>query len=293
MIKKNTIVQLSASQKSTVTIIGTGLIGGSLSYALQKNKLYKNFIGVEKNKDNATKAIALGIVQKIMLLQDAIAASSLIIIAIPVHETEKILPKILQLITTQVVMDVGSTKQNIINKIQQHKNRQQFVATHPMWGTENSGPDAAQKIAFKNKAVVICNKEESDISSIQLVEKIYNKLGMHIAYMNAIEHDLHSAYISHISHITSFALANTVLHKEKKQTAIFDLASGGFESTVRLAKSNAAMWVPIFLQNKKNILDVVMELEVQIAEFKKAMLNDDAKALNQLIVNANKINKII
>jgi prephenate dehydrogenase len=204
-----------------------------------------------------------------------------------------LLPKILKKITTQTVIDVGSTKADIIEVIKNHPKRNQFVASHPMWGTEHSGPSAAQKVAFKGKAVVICNREENNVASLKTAKNIYSKLGMHIIYMSAAEHDIHTAYISHISHITSFALANTVLQKEKDTSTIFELASGGFESTVRLAKSNAAMWVPIFLQNKKNILDVLMELEVQIAEFKKHIIHKNKKGLTDLIMNANKIKKIL
>jgi prephenate dehydrogenase len=278
---------------TTCCIIGTGLIGGSISYALQKFKLATHIIGVENNKSNAKKAIELGIVHEVLPLTKAITKSDFIILAIPVQEIKNTLPKILNTITHQTVIDVGSTKLDIIEVVKNHPKRNQFVATHPMWGTEFSGPTAAQKIAFKHKAVVICNKEENTNKALALTEKIYKKLGMHILYMDAAEHDIHTAYISHISHITSFALANTVLQKEKKETTIFELASGGFESTVRLAKSNAAMWVPIFLQNKKNILDVLMELEVQIVEFKKAMLNEDANGLKDLILNANKISRIL
>jgi prephenate dehydrogenase len=278
--------------ESTCCIIGTGLIGGSLSYALQKNKLYNNIIGVEKNKAFAKKALDLGIVYEILPLPKAIEKSSLIILAIPVQEILRLLPKIMNQITTQTVMDVGSTKLDILETLKNHKNRNKFVATHPMWGTEHSGPSAAQKIAFKNNAVVLCNHEENEKTALQKVEKIYKKLGMQIIYMDAIQHDVHTAYISHISHITSFALANTVLQKEQDTATIFALASGGFASTVRLAKSNAAMWVPI-LQNKKNILDVLMELEVQIAEFKKHLIQKNEKGLTDLILNANKIKRIL
>jgi prephenate dehydrogenase len=274
-------------------IIGTGLIGGSISYALQRLKHTTHFIGVEKNKSNAKQALTLGIVKEILPLGEAIAKCDFIILSIPVKDIINVLPKILDKITHQIVLDVGSTKQEIIASISTHPKRNQFVATHPMWGTEFSGPQAAQKIAFKNKAVVICNKEENSKFALNFTEQLYKKLGMHILYMNAAEHDTHTAYISHISHITSFALANTVLHKEKKTSAIFELASGGFESTVRLAKSSATMWVPIFLQNKKNILDVIMELEIQIAEFKKALINENEAGLNELIINANKIKKIL
>jgi prephenate dehydrogenase len=280
-------------QNKTVTIVGTGLIGGSMAFALRKHRIANHIIGVEKNKKNADCAIKLGIVDEVLPLKDAILQSSLVIVAIPVDGVQKILPQILNTVTTQTVMDVGSTKEAVINSIAAHKKRAQFVATHPMWGTEYSGPLAAQKIAFKKKAVVICNREQSNAESIAFVEHLYKKLGMHILYMDAAAHDTHTAYISHISHITSFALANTVLHKEKQASTIFELASGGFESTVRLAKSNAAMWTPIFLQNKKNILDVLMELEIQIGEFKKHLVQHNEKEINKLIINANKIKKII
>jgi prephenate dehydrogenase len=284
---------MQQQKMEVVTIIGTGLIGGSIAYALQKNKRCKHIIGVEQNKVHAQKALALGIVHEILPLTKAIAKSDIIFLAIPVQAIKIALPKILNQIKHQIVIDVGSTKVDVLEVIKQHPKRNQFVATHPMWGTEHSGPMAAQKIAFKNKAVVICNKEENTESALAITESIYRKLGMHIIYMQAAEHDIHTAYISHISHITSFALANTVLQKEKEASTIFELASGGFESTVRLAKSNAAMWVPIFMQNKKNILDVLMELEVQIAEFKKHIIQQNEKGLTDLIVNANKIKRIL
>jgi prephenate dehydrogenase len=280
-------------KKYTVTIIGTGLIGGSIAYALKKNKLSKKIIGVEKSKSFAKKALELGIVQEILPLKKAITQSDIIVLAIPVQEVEKILPTILNEVSHQVVFDVGSTKKSIVERIAMHPKRKNFVATHPMWGTEFSGPTAAQKDAFKGKAVVLCDTDETDETMLRLVEFIYTKLGMHILYMTAEEHDLHTAYISHISHITSFALANTVLKKEKQEKAIFELASGGFESTVRLAKSSAAMWVPIFLQNKKNILDVLMELEVQITEFKKRIIENNGAELELLILNANTIKRIL
>jgi prephenate dehydrogenase len=280
-------------KKYNVCIIGTGLIGGSISYALQKANFTKKVIGVEKNKANAAKAVELKIVDEILPLSKAIPESDIIILAIPVHEIVLLLPKIFKMITHQTIMDVGSTKLHITNCLAGYSKSTQFVPTHPMWGTEYSGPQAAQKIAFKNKAVVICNKEQINKQSLAIVEHIYKILGMHIIYMNATEHDIHTAYISHVSHITSFALANTVLQKEKKEATIFELASGGFESTVRLAKSNSNMWIPIFLQNKKNILDVILELELQIAAFKKAIFYDDAQSLEKLIIQANKIKKIL
>jgi prephenate dehydrogenase len=190
-------------------------------------------------------------------------------------------------------MDAGSTKSGILEIIKTHPKRGRFVATHPMWGTEYSGPEAAMKGAFISKATVICNKEESDNDALDLAENIYKVLGMHLVYMNADDHDVHVAYVSHISHITSFALANTVLEKEKEEEAIFELASGGFESTVRLAKSNPAMWVPIFKENRENVLDVLNEHISQLRKFKSCLEKENYEYLTDLIEQANKIKRII
>jgi prephenate dehydrogenase len=162
-----------------------------------------------------------------------------------------------------------------------------------MWGTEYSGPEAAVRGAFVGRACVICEKEKSDAGAVNIIEDIYRQLGMHIIYMDANSHDLHTAYVSHISHITSFALANTVLEKEREEDAIFELASAGFESTVRLAKSNPAMWVPIFMQNKENVLDVLNEHISQLRKFKSCLEKENYEWLTELIENANKIQKII
>jgi prephenate dehydrogenase len=196
-------------------------------------------------------------------------------------------------ITNQVVIDLGSTKGKLVEIIQGHPRRGRYVATHPMWGTEYSGPGAAVKGAYENKAVILCNTEESDPDALDWTMKMYRKIGMHLLEMEARAHDLHAAYVSHISHITSFALANTVLEKEREEQAIFELASAGFESTVRLAKSNPAMWVPIFLQNKSNVLDVLDEHIAQLTRFRTSISEADEEGLRTLIENANKIRRII
>ena len=277
----------------TITIIGMGLIGGSMALALKDNGMADQIIGVENNPAHAAKAIELGLADKIESLDFAIEEADLIILAIPVNVAEKLLPTLLGKINKQVVMDVGSTKNTICTIIKNLSNKGRFVATHPMWGTEYSGPEAAVKGAFINKATVICNKENCDADALALVEKIYQSIGMHLIYMEASAHDLHTAYISHISHITSFALANTVLEKEKEEDAIFELASGGFESTVRLAKSNPEMWVPIFMQNKENILDVLNEHISQLRKFKSCLEKDNEDYLRELMVKANTIKRII
>jgi prephenate dehydrogenase len=191
------------------------------------------------------------------------------------------------------VIDLGSTKSQLVSVVKNHPKRGRYIATHPMWGTEYSGPSAAVHGAYENKAVIICNSEESDADALEWTKQMYKKIGMHLLEMEAKAHDLHAAYVSHISHITSFALANTVLQKEKEDQAIFELASAGFESTVRLAKSNPSMWVPIFMQNRENVLDVLKEHIAQLTRFKESLEKEDNQYLMKLIEDANKIRRII
>jgi len=279
--------------KMTVTVIGIGLIGGSFALALKDKCLAETVIGVEANKDHQTKAMSMQLVDKITELEEAVTESDLVFLAVPVDAAIKLLPLILDMIDQQVVMDAGSTKEGIIEVIKNHPKRGRFVASHPMWGTEYSGPEAAVHGAFEGKATVISNKEESDEDAVELVESIYRQLGMHLVYMNAHAHDVHVAYVSHISHITSFALANTVLEKEREEDAIFELASGGFESTVRLAKSNPITWASIFMQNRENVLDVLNEHISQLRKFKACLEKENHEYLEELMVNANKIKRII
>jgi prephenate dehydrogenase len=276
-----------------VTVVGIGLIGGSMAMALKEKGIAEKIIGVESSEEHAQQAMQLGLVDEMMELDKAIEQSQLIILAIPVNAVEHILPSILEKIDKQVVMDVGSIKKGILATINKHPKRSRFVASHPMWGTEYSGPKAAVHGAFAGKATVICDQDVSDKKAVELVENLYRQLGMHLVYMNAEEHDVHVAYISHISHITSFALANTVLEKEREEDAIFELASAGFESTVRLAKSNAAMWVPVLMQNRENVLDVLNEHLSQLRKFKACLEKENYEYLQELIENANKIRRII
>ena len=276
-----------------LAVIGIGLIGGSLALSLKKKGFVTNVIGVDNNPDHQAEALRLGIVDEIMTLEDAVKLSDIIAIATPVNIAEKLLPSVLDLVDQQVVFDLGSTKEAVAQIASAHAKKGRFVPTHPMWGTEFSGPSAAQSDAIENKATVICNKEQVDADALLTVERLYKTLGMHIVSMNATKHDIHVAYVSHISHITSFALANTVLEKEKESDNIFELASGGFDSTVRLAKSNAATWVPIFMQNKENVLDVLNEHISQLRKFKSCLEKENFEYLSDLIENANGIKRIL
>lgn len=281
------------SAKKNIAIIGTGLIGGSLAIRLHEMKLSSKLIGVDSNPDNAKIALEKELVDEILPLDEAIAIADVIILAIPMDGMLSLLPSLLNKVSHQVVMDMGSTKQQVIELVRNHPNRKRYVATHPMWGTEFSGPAAAVRDAFENRAVIICDAEQSDSDALAWVKGMYEKIGMRLLFMTGADHDLHAAYVSHISHITSFALANTVLQKEKEESAIFNMASAGFASTVRLAKSNAAMWVPIFLQNKEKILDVLNEHIEQLMKFRDNIEQQKEEELKALIADANKISRIL
>ncbi|HEX5652971.1 MAG TPA: prephenate dehydrogenase, partial [Chitinophagaceae bacterium] len=260
---------------------------------LHEKKISSRLIGVELDPLHAQKALELELVDEVLPLPEAIRESEVIILAIPVDKLVELLPSLMDQVDKQIVIDLGSTKSQLIDALDNHPKRGRYVATHPMWGTEYSGPQAAVRGAYENKAVIICNAEESDADAVEWTRNMFKKIGMHLLEMDARAHDLHAAYVSHISHITSFALANTVLQKEKEENAIFELASAGFESTVRLAKSNPAMWVPIFLQNRENVLDVLNEHIEQLKKFKVSIESGDHVYLRNLIEDANKIRRII
>lgn len=277
-----------------VTIVGVGLIGGSMALMLKEKGFATKIIGVGRSESSLQKAMELGIIDEALSLEDAVRQSDFIYVAIPVDATIPVILQILDMVNDmQVVVDAGSTKNALCTAVADHPMRKHLVATHPMWGTEYSGPEAAMRDAFIGRSCVICEQEKSNPAAVKMVEEIYNAVGMHIIYMDAVSHDTHAAYVSHISHITSFALANTVLEKEKEEDAIFEMASAGFESTVRLAKSNPAMWAPIFMQNKENVLDVLNEHISQLRKFKASLEKENMEYLIELMEQANKIKRIL
>jgi prephenate dehydrogenase len=278
----------------TVGIIGTGMMGGSFAWLISEKQPVWNIIGYDRSAEHSQKALEVGFIDEAVSLDELLKRSDLIIITIPVNHIVGLLPIVLNKITDkQTVMDIGSTKEQIVDAVKDHPKRKRFVATHPMWGTEYSGPENAVKGAFKGRVAVICNKEESDKDALGLVESVYDFVPMEKVYMEAHEHDIHAAYVSHISHIASYALALTVLEKEREEDKIFQLAGGGFESTVRLAKSNPAMWVPIFMQNKENVLDVLNEHITQLRKFKACLEKENLEYLQELIEGANRIKRIL
>jgi prephenate dehydrogenase len=282
-----------SGHRKNIAIVGVGLIGGSLALQLHDKKLSARIIGVDASPHHAEEALALELVDEMMSLEEALAAAEVIALCIPVDALVTMLPALLDKVDRHIVFDMGSTKQELLQAVTSHPKRGRYVATHPMWGTEYSGPAAAVKNAFEGRTVVLCNAAESDAGALAWVRGMYEKIGMRQIEMTAADHDLHAAYVSHISHITSFALANTVLEKEKEESAIFELASAGFASTVRLAKSNPAMWLPIFKQNKHNVLDVLDEHIAQLQQFRNSLANANDSNLAQWITNANSIKRII
>lgn len=277
-----------------VAIVGVGLIGGSLALSLKQSGFASKVLGVDKNTENLKKALNLGIIDASSELDEAIVNSDLIVLAIPVNAIQYILPSILdQVDKSKIVMEMGSTKKEILESVNHHPNRGRLVALHPMAGTEYSGPEAAVSDLFNGKNMVFCDVTYTDNDALEVAESICESLKMSPVFMHAQEHDLHAAYVSHISHITSFALALTVLEKEKSQGRIFELAGGGFASTVRLAKSSADMWVPIFKQNRKNVLEVLEEHIRQLQHIHDVLDKEDYDSMHKLIKQSNKIKRII
>ena len=278
-----------------VGIVGLGLIGGSMGLDLRKRGFASRVTGVESESVNAEAALRIGLADSIAGIDECVAESDVIVLAIPVGAACKLLPQVLDRVvgTDKVVIDVCSVKESMCQVAAGHQARSQYVATHPMAGTEYSGPWAAMPGLFDGRACILCDVEESSPKAVRLVEKLYDALNMRVTYMRSDAHDMHVAYVSHISHITSFALALTVLDKEKDEKHIFDLASGGFSSTVRLAKSSADMWVPILAMNHDNVLRVMDTYIEKMKEFRSAIDAYDEGRIRELIEEGNKIKRII
>lgn len=280
-----------------IGIIGLGLIGGSMAIDLKRKGFAEEVLGVEAEPVNASAAEKIGLVDRVVSLDECIEQSDLIVLAVPVGAAVRLLPAVLDRFAdagdAKVVMDVCSTKEHLARSVKYHPRRRQYVASHPMAGTEYSGPWAAMPGLFDGHACIICDSEESAPKAVRMVENLYETLNMRAIYMNSSNHDVHTAYVSHISHVTSFALALTVLDKEKDEKHIFDLASGGFSSTVRLAKSSPDMWTPILSQNRDNVLHVMDTYIEKMQAFRQAIADGDEEAVRELIEDANKIRRII
>ncbi len=276
-----------------VTVIGIGLIGGSMARSLRIAEFADMVYGVDSNNEHIRTALDLGIIDQAISLQQAAKMSDLIIVATPVDSIIGIVSKLLDEVQDSIIIDVGSTKSALMQAIKSHPNRGRFVATHPMAGTEYSGPEAAIPDLFINKCTVLVDIEDSDEEAVEVVKNMYRAMQMSLVFHDSVDHDLHTAYVSHISHISSFALALTVLEKEKNEKRIFELAGGGFRSTVRLANSNADTWVPIFEQNRDHVLDVLDEHINTISRFRTLLIKKDFEGFRNMILQANQIKRIV
>ncbi|TAE37952.1 MAG: prephenate dehydrogenase [Runella slithyformis] len=276
------------------SIIGIGLLGGSYALNLRDKYPKMHFIGVDSSEVHGRLAMAKGIVDEVLTLEEAVLKSDLVVLAVPVNYVMELLPQVLNLLPPKgTVLDLGSTKQLISQTADAHPRRSRFVAAHPMAGTENSGPSAAFRELLPDKNVIICDRDKSDPDSLALVEALFREIGMKLHYMTPEEHDLHLAYVSHLSHVSAFALGYTVLEKEKDEQNIFDMASTGFSSTVRLAKSSPAMWAPIFDQNRENLSQALADYIDFLQQYKQFIDNRDLSASFDFMKRANEIRRIL
>ncbi|QNM84451.1 MULTISPECIES: prephenate dehydrogenase [Polaribacter] len=276
-----------------IFFIGIGLIGGSFAIDIKKHYPDTVLHGISRKDETLNKALELKLIDKKATLDD-LENADLVIVSIPVDATVKLLPTILDKIgDNTLVVDAGSTKEAICKSVEHHKRRRNFLACHPIAGTEKSGPTAAISGLYKGKTNIICEVEKTTFKLQEKALDLFRAIGMRIRYMDAVSHDKHIAYVSHLSHISAFMLGKTVINKEKNERDIFDMAGSGFESTVRLAKSSPAMWTPIFKQNKENVIETLEEYINNLQHFKELMQQDNFSEIFNEMENTNYIKQIL
>lgn len=276
-----------------IYMIGIGLIGGSFAIDFKQHNPEVVIHGISRKDATLNKALELGLIDAKATLDD-VDKADMVVISIPVDATVKILPIVLDKIgDNTLVVDAGSTKEAICKAVEHHPKRRNFLAAHPIAGTENSGPKAAVSGLYKGKTNIICEVEKTTFKLQEKALKLFSAIGMRIRYMDPVSHDKHIAYVSHLSHISAFMLGKTVINKEKNERDIFDMAGSGFESTVRLAKSSPAMWTPIFKQNKENVIETLEEYINNLQQFKELMQQDNFSAIFNEMENTNYIKQIL
>jgi prephenate dehydrogenase len=277
-----------------VTIIGVGLIGGSLGLVLRSDSRFNRITGVDVSAENARQALQLGLIDASASLDEGVTLADVVLLAVPVNVIAQLLPEVLDRISPDaVVIDTGSTKTAICKSVQQHPKRGRFVAAHPIAGTENSGPSAAFSGLFRGKLNIVCEKDRSDEDALNLALDIFSLAGMRTIFMDPDEHDRHLAYVSHLSHVSSFLLGQTVLDIEQNEKHIAMLAGSGFASTVRLAKSSPAMWAPIFEQNREYLSQALQEYILHLQRFQYHLLKGNTDELYNIMQQANEIRRIL
>ena len=276
-----------------IGIIGVGLIGGSLALSAREHIPDVQIYGSNRSETNLQKSLDLGLIDY-RLDDSMIKQMDIILLAIPVDGAMDRLVDLLDEVNDNaLIMDFGSTKTAICQQVALHSKRGQFLATHPIAGTEYSGPNSALPDLFKDKIQILCEIHKTRPDLLEWAQDWFKKIGMKLREMDPIEHDQHITYVSHLSHITSYMLGKTVMEKEKDQSAIFDMAGSGFSSTVRLAKSSPNMWVPIFKQNKENISKTLSQYINNLNQFKQLLDADKYDELHEQILEINKIRLIL
>lgn len=278
---------------NNIFVIGVGLIGGSLCLDIKKIYPKVKVYGIDTSIENLDMAVKLNLIDYKSSL-DVLYKADLVLISTPVDVANKIIIDVLNNINSKsLVIDFGSTKTNICSTVDNHKKRRNYLASHPIAGTEFSGPNAAFSGLFNNKTMILCDTEKTDPNLLATAETIFRTMDMNIRYMDSFSHDKHIAYVSHLSHISSFMLGKTVMDKEKNENNIFDMAGSGFESTVRLAKSSPEMWVPILELNKENIVESLEEYIMNLNNFKNLLQNDKFGELKNQMTRTNYIKNIL
>ncbi len=273
-----------------IAIIGLGLMGGSLALSLKQLDFIDNIVGCDHNKQHQEDALKLGLVDKIVAFNET-KKYDVIILAIPVDGVISSLANLTDIYQNTTIIDLGSTKEIIVSSVPQTI-RKNFVAAHPMTGTENFGPYAAVEGLYTDQVVVLCDLEDSGELQASVARKIFKALGMKKYFMKSHEHDRHAAFISHMPHAISYSIANTVMKQENKRN-ILVLAAGGFRSMSRLAKSSPNMWEDIFRQNKNNIIEAIELFQAELSDLKLSIKNDEWDKVNQTMQNGNKIHDIL
>ncbi|AHM63364.1 prephenate dehydrogenase [Flammeovirgaceae bacterium 311] len=277
-----------------ITIVGLGLIGGSVAKEIAQVKSGLDLIGVEANPAHAEEALSLGLVHKVLPLQEAVRQSDVVVLAIPVNAITRILPEMLDILAPEaVVIDLGSTKSQLCAAVKEHPKRGQYVAAHPIAGTENTGPKAAFVGLFRGKINIICEQEKSSPQALAIAAELFDILGMNTTYMSPEQHDRQLAYTSHLSHVSAFMLSTTVMKKGEEEEDLFALAGSGFASAVRLAKSSPAMWAPIAEQNVEYLNQALSEYIAQLQRFQRHLQNKDIPGLFELMKEANNISPLL
>lgn len=276
-----------------IFIVGIGLIGGSMARDIRKVLPESQIFGIDSSKDNLEEAVGLGLIDHSAGLEE-IHLADLVIVAIPVDQSNLFLPPVLDAVREDaLVVDMGSTKGSVCATLTDHPKRRNFLAAHPIAGTEFSGPSAAIEKLYDGKTMIICEVEKTAFKLQEKALELFRSLGMRLRYMDPVSHDKHIAYVSHLSHISSFMLGKTVIDKEKNEKDIFDMAGSGFASTVRLAKSNPATWTPIFKENRENVLETLEEYIQNLNNFKDLLKSEDYQGVYNEMHNTNHIKSIL